>query len=469
MQLKEILLNKITQDQGIYPRFNTDPERVSLFCELLDCGTNLGPVKLVREDGYYVLLDGNHRLEAFRLKGRKKISAHIMQVEKRHWRLAAARFNNVSSKPLTRKELQKTIWEAWEIDGIQDTQEIAHELGCSVQYVRRILRESRQADRKELRNEVLEFKKQGLSCREIAEKTGIPKSTVHDLLMDDQVSEKETVSFPDIEETVENGQNNKKIASELSNIDPGPTLSEGASDDSHEPSHSLPETAHKPPSVIPELSKYGTLEPGQKKALRTLELIRADWTVGQISKELEHPEVSVRNVGAVLIALYQSRSPRHPYAGRSVDDIADGLGMKREVVAFLDEFLAYMPGIFPTRETVFHWLRKEDNSPPYRAQDCPAGSLTDIMRYESIYWKSVNDGVKCPWEEENDGGPRYEEVPEEVVKGFQEAMDFFRRLTDLIQTGAFDLVMPEVMHRYNLFLIVQNGFRDALMKYKEVL
>jgi hypothetical protein len=139
MHAKEILVNKIIQDQGIYPRFNTDTERVDLFSELLDCGTNLGSVKVVRDDGFYVLLDGNHRLEAFRLQGRKKISAHIMHIEKRHWRLAAARFNNVSSKPLTRKELQKTIRDAWEIDGIRDTHEIGHELGCSESYVSGVL------------------------------------------------------------------------------------------------------------------------------------------------------------------------------------------------------------------------------------------------------------------------------------------------------------------------------------------
>jgi hypothetical protein len=128
-----------------------------------------------------------------------------------------------------------------------------------------------------------------------------------------------------------------------------------------------------------------------------------------------------------------------------------------------------MPAIFPTREDVFYWLRKEENFPPYRGEDCPVGSLIDIMRYESIYWRCVNDDVKPPWEQEKDEVCKYEEVPERIVKGFREATEFFRHLTDLVQTGALDLVIAQVVQRHNLFLIVQNGFRDVLMEYKELL
>ncbi len=196
-----------------------------------------------------------------------------------------------------------------------------------------------------------------------------------------------------------------------------------------------------------------------------MELICADRTVKEISTELHQSEVSIRNTAAALIALHQAQSPHHPYEGKSVDDIADGLGMKPQVVAFLDEFLTYMPGIFPTRETVFYWLRKKENYPPYRTENCPVGSLIDIMRYESIYWRCVNDKIKPPWEEEKDDVPKYEEVPEEIAKGFQQATEFFRHLTDLAQTGALDLVMSEVMQRYNILLVVQNGFRDVLREH----
>ena len=475
MRAKEILINKIIQDQGIYPRFNTDTERVNLFSELLDCGTNLGPVKLVREGGFYMLLDGNHRLEAFRLKGRKKISAHIMQVEKRHWRLWAARFNNVSSKPLSRKELHKTICDAWEIDGIRDTLEIAHELGCSERYVRGVLQPLRQGEKEKLKKKVLELRKEGLSEREIARKIGQPKTTVH------RVVQNGTVPFWTTPKTGGQPQNNDETLAKGNNITPEPEIpntshntvdktgsggnaitSEVMDNRSNSTTASPSDTSDEPPSVIPELAKYGTWEPGQKDALRALELIRADQTVKEISAELHQTEVSIRNTAAALIALYQAQSPHHPYEGKPVDDIADGLGMKPQVVAFLDEFLTYMPGIFPTRKTVFYWLRKKENYPPYRTEDCPVGSLIDIMRYESIYWRCVNDKIKPPWEEEKNEVPKYEEVPREVVKGFQQATEFFRSVTDLAQTGALDLVMSEVMQRYNILLVVQNGFRDVL-------
>jgi len=482
MHAKEILVNKIIQDQGIYTRFNTDTERVDLFSELLDCGANLGPVKVVRNDGFYVLLDGNHRLEAFRLKGRKKISGHIMQVEKRHWRLAAARFNNVSSKPLTRKELQKTIRDAWEIDGIRDTHEIAHELGCSERYVRGVLQPMRQAEREKLKKAVLELRKEGLSEREIARKIGKGKTTVH------RVVQNGTVPFWTTPKTSPQSRNYEQMPEEASLAWPESDIPEtshntfhkaasggdgNTSEDTHNRSNSTPapspETSDQPPSVIPELSKYGTWRPGEKEALRALELVRADWPVEKISKGLHQPEASIRNAAAALIALHQAQSPHHPYKGKSVDDIADGLGMKARVVAFLQEFLAHMPAIFPTREEVFYWLRKEGNFPPYRGEDCPVGSLIDIMRYESIHWRCVNENVKPPWEQEKDEVCKYDEVPERIVKGFREATEFFRHLTDLVQTGALDLVIPQVVQRHNLFLIVQNGFRDVLMEHKELL
>ena len=151
MQITDILLNNITQDQGIYPRLNTDTDRINLFRELMECGdVHFPPIKVVRDNGFYILLDGHHRLEAHRQLQKQKIRTEIWKIAKQHWRLAAARFNNVSSKPLSGEELQKTICDAWEIDGIRDPQEIAQELNCSVRYVRRVLQSVRQAEKERL-------------------------------------------------------------------------------------------------------------------------------------------------------------------------------------------------------------------------------------------------------------------------------------------------------------------------------
>ena len=142
-----VSLNKITQDQGIYPRFNTDYVRVYLFTELMELGEKFPPVKVVKNGDFYVLLDGNHRLEARKRLCKEKIAADVFDIPERLWRLAAARFNGKSSMPLKGDELKRVIENAWEIDGIRDTYEIAHELGCTDRYVRKVLKPIRDKER----------------------------------------------------------------------------------------------------------------------------------------------------------------------------------------------------------------------------------------------------------------------------------------------------------------------------------
>jgi hypothetical protein len=72
MEALNIAIKKVVQDQGIYPRFNTDIERIRLFAELLDCDTRFPPIKVVRENGFFVLLDGQHRLKPIGRQERKE-------------------------------------------------------------------------------------------------------------------------------------------------------------------------------------------------------------------------------------------------------------------------------------------------------------------------------------------------------------------------------------------------------------
>ncbi|MFH1674285.1 MAG: hypothetical protein ABIF87_12780 [Pseudomonadota bacterium] len=465
MQIADILLNKITQDQGIYPRFNTDTDRISLFRELMECGdVHFPPIKVVRHNGFYILLDGHHRLEAHRRQGKQKIRTEIWKIEKRHWRLAAARFNNVSSKPLTGKELQKTIRDAWEIDGIRDTQEIAQELNCSVQYVRRVLKSVKQAEKDKIKKDIVELKKEGLSEREIATRTGEPRTTVQRIISKG-VAQNETVSKWAAPKKVAEPHNTEKTKPMTgligSNPDPADNKSDISSRTSSDHAITVFNTLEEPPSAIPELSKYGTWKPGEKTCIRAMELAHAGWDVASISRKLDKTDPWVRNTAAALIAIHQSQTDKHPHQGRTTDQIAEGLDISDDRVVYLNEFVLHFPGVLPDRATIFRWLA--NNAAPYQDyNNIPPGSLLDIMRLEAIYRKCLNDGIRPPWEKEEP--PKLDELPADVTQGFKETLQFFEDLTDLVQGGILDEVMEDLLKRYNWFIISVNLFQDALFK-----
>ena len=199
-QITEIPLDKIVQDKDIYPRSDVDSDRVNLFSELLECETKFPPLKVVKENGLYILLDGFHRMEAYKRTGRESIEVELWDVPRCHARMASARFNNNSSKPLNTGELQQVIRDAYQKDGIKDTDEIAREVACSERYVRRILQPVRDKERKKLEDKIKKMKDDGASQREIAKKVGVSKTTVLEMEKNNKVVGNGTVPFPTLPE-----------------------------------------------------------------------------------------------------------------------------------------------------------------------------------------------------------------------------------------------------------------------------
>ncbi|MBE3588138.1 MAG: ParB N-terminal domain-containing protein [Thermoanaerobacteraceae bacterium] len=63
-------INEIIVDETIYPRTEIDPETVARYREALEVGVTLPPI-VVMPDGR--LLDGRHRLEAYRQLGAEAV------------------------------------------------------------------------------------------------------------------------------------------------------------------------------------------------------------------------------------------------------------------------------------------------------------------------------------------------------------------------------------------------------------
>jgi hypothetical protein len=179
----EILISSILIKPEYYPRFQTDPERIKEFVENMECGETFPPIKVAKDEatGFYVLLDGKHRIEAYKLRGVDKILAFIFPVKKEYWLMTAARFNSKSSKPLTPEEIKQIIMQSWK-NGIKDTDEIAREMGRTVRYIEMVLKPLRDDERIKREEKIIELHEQGMSQRKIAYEMGLSPSQLGRIL-----------------------------------------------------------------------------------------------------------------------------------------------------------------------------------------------------------------------------------------------------------------------------------------------
>ena len=528
MEALNIAIKKVVQDQGIYPRFNTDIERIRLFAELLDCDTRFPPIKVVRENGFFVLLDGQHRLEAHRQAGKEKIPCEVWRIKKEHRRLAAARFNHMSSKPLTAKELQKTIRDAWEIDEIREANEIATQLNCSVQYVRRVLQGVKQAEKKNVEDEIIKLSGKGLSEREITKEIGKPKSTVH------RVVQKETVSFwttpkpgekptdspktPSCPQTAgcepENSKENRTSSAE--NGPDAQTISAnsektGVIEGTNDPDNTSSKVSE---TLKPETSKTETLKPGTlNKPLEIDKIVKLSKndessvdensdTSGQ--DELVEPPSCIPSLSRVgkwkpgektcirAIELVRANWPVAAIA-KKMDKIESWI--RNTAVALLGVYQSRTdmhPHEGWTPEEIAERLDIEDNRVVYLAEFAQdlGGVLPDretvfswLYENQAPYQNYANIGKgslmdimrlekiyrKCVHDGiqppwEPTESPKFDELPKEFIEGLSETREMFQKITEFLREGVLDNVLTDLNKRLNWSIITLNNFQTALNK-----
>ena len=169
----EIEIKRIKRDQGIYPREQTDWDRVEIYKEALEEGAVFPPV-LVAAEPENLLLDGNHRINAHEQAGHEKIWIERWDIPKHYLKLVAQAANTEAGKidtPLTGREKKKAIIQDWE-DGIRDIELIATALKTTPSYVRKVLSNAGliKSRKEQMKERAKELKEQGLSSRQIAER-----------------------------------------------------------------------------------------------------------------------------------------------------------------------------------------------------------------------------------------------------------------------------------------------------------
>ncbi|MBE3588141.1 MAG: helix-turn-helix domain-containing protein [Thermoanaerobacteraceae bacterium] len=165
--------NEIIVDESIYPRTEIDPETVARYREVLESGVKLPPL-VVMPDGR--LLDGRHRLEAYRQLGAETVEVVLESPSDPDAR--AVELNLRHGRPLTRQELREAA-RRWY--GKRPAAEIASLLGVTRQTVQNWVADlaaEREEARSGIREKALEMRAMGMTQEEVAEQLGVDQATV---------------------------------------------------------------------------------------------------------------------------------------------------------------------------------------------------------------------------------------------------------------------------------------------------
>jgi transposase len=177
----ELEIKDLTIPQGLLPRVltGTVEEKVEEYKEMLEQGVEFDPIIVwKRPDGYWIV-DGVHRTEAHKRAGKSTIKAKIIELkDELEYRIEAIKANLKHGLPLQKEEkilLAQTLYKL----GVQ-TAELKKLFGVAERTLYYWLEPVKQQEKSELKKKALELKEQGMSLREIADRLGVPKSTVED-------------------------------------------------------------------------------------------------------------------------------------------------------------------------------------------------------------------------------------------------------------------------------------------------
>lgn len=458
----EIPLEKVVFVPEVYPRFETDERRVREFVEAMECGEQFPPLKVARDGNHYVLLDGKHRLEAMKIRQEEKGRVDILPVPGKYWLLAAVMYNHKSSKPLSRGEIKAVIAAAWE-RGIRSVSEIAEKIGCSVQYVRKIMKPARDEAQRERNRKVVAFHRQGVTQREIAENLGISQSSVSEIIG------KETVSIPimsirskscdspgSCKDARDNGDPNTIATGPI----PGAWGSPAAHDSRHCEAQSLPTKLHdnanshaeEEPfrSFLPEVFPNNDLRPSEWDALRAIELVKRYHL--DVVDIMDHIKESVPWIRETLIAAIALAI--QPITPEALFRVASGLEMELGQAEVIQENLIYATSFSPICDQLPQWV--EDNLSSKEVALIAELSSTDQHTLPYLF-----KGEDPP---EQQSGSWYENLPEHYKEGLNATVVLLREVRDDLKKRKFkDKSGTQLLKQMNRTRISFNEVYDAML------
>ncbi|OGP32500.1 MAG: hypothetical protein A2X93_07930 [Deltaproteobacteria bacterium GWC2_56_8] len=204
IEKREIPVNDIVIEQGIYPREGNNDERIKMFREHAEGGLSIDPIRVsLPHDGKYTLIDGNHRYRGVQdLK--PTIECEVLEVDPKNikdlikW---AGIYNFQHGLPLTLSERKAFVCK------IVQTGVSADELVQLISIPRTTVfrwTEHLKKEEKDKKSETVKtLKSEGLSVVQIAQKTGLNERTVHRFLSEKKSPPKKDAGTIRYEETMD--------------------------------------------------------------------------------------------------------------------------------------------------------------------------------------------------------------------------------------------------------------------------
>lgn len=160
----------------LYPRFELDNYTINQYRQSID---QLPPILISRNK---ILIDGYHRIQAYKLEERIEIEAEVLDIEdEKGILLEAIRRNSTHGKQLAIEEKRKLTPQLWKM-GVQDTGELAGIFSVSPRTIRNWTQKLREEADKERDTEILELYLQYYERDEIGEIVGLTGRQVWNIL-----------------------------------------------------------------------------------------------------------------------------------------------------------------------------------------------------------------------------------------------------------------------------------------------
>lgn len=174
----ELKISEIQIPQGLLPRIitGTIEEKVNEYAEMIENGVEFDPIKVwKRPDGTYWLIDGAHRIEAYKRAGYETIRAEFVHCrDELDFRIKAIEANLKHGIPLLAEEKKLLAYTLHKAGA--DKQTIIKLFGISERTYYRWI--DVKEEKIQLIEKARELREQGESFSQIANKLGITKRTV---------------------------------------------------------------------------------------------------------------------------------------------------------------------------------------------------------------------------------------------------------------------------------------------------
>jgi len=171
--MERLPVDKLVIPQGLLPRVltGTVEEKVREYAELIASGVEFDPILVWDRGGEYWVVDGVHRLTAYKRAGKSEVPVRFVSVaDEVEFRLLAISANAKHGLPLKREEKQLLAQTLYKL-GVS-IKRIAQALGVSERAVYSWTAKVREEQEMEFREQVRRLMQEGRSVKEIARQTG---------------------------------------------------------------------------------------------------------------------------------------------------------------------------------------------------------------------------------------------------------------------------------------------------------